>query len=112
MSRTIVNPAAQHLDAVGNGLDRPQRRGIGHIRVVVDIALRLVLVGECQVVVRVHQTRQHGHRGEIDHVRAGGDLDGWTDLADAAVLHEDDLVGGNRSRFGIDETPGADGGHG
>ena len=102
----------EHLDAVRRRLNRAQRRRFLDVRVVVDVALGLRLVGEREVVVRLDEAGQHGHLREIDDLRAGRDGYVRSDVADARPFDEDDLVRENAAGFSVEQPSCANRGDG
>ena len=100
----------QHLDAVRHRLNRAQWGVVENRRQIVVVPLRHFLVREREVVVRIHQARNDCQCRQVDHGGAGRNCDIRTDRREVAVLHQDDLVGGNRTRRRIDEATGLDGG--
>jgi hypothetical protein len=99
----------EHLNAVRGRLDRPERRGFQDVRQVVDVALRLFLVRQREVIVSVDEPGKHGHVREIHHLGAGGDRDVGANGAEPAVFDKDDDVLGRGARFRVDELARTDG---
>ena len=85
-------PGGHHRDAIGDGLHGADRRRIHHGGEVVAVVLGLHLVGEREVVVRVHQARHDVVLGEIDHLSALGNRNVGRDCGEFLGINQDDLV--------------------
>ena len=74
------------------------------------VVVRVVGIGEHDVRVAIDQAGEDGGLGEVDDVRAGGDLDlvGGSDARDFIAVDHDDLVAQHLAIADIEEMPGAD----
>ena len=100
--------AAQHLEAVGGGLDRAQLRRFLDVGDVVVVPLRVFLVGQREVVVRIDEARHHRELRQVNHLGTRRHRHVRADGGEAPALDEDDGVPGDRTVRRIDQAAGAD----
>ena len=66
---------------------------------------------EIQVDVPVDHARKHGRQTEVEHGRAGGNLQPRADFGDALAPDDDHLVGEHPARPGVEQPPRPDRDH-
>ncbi len=93
----------EHSAGVGHRLEHDLRSSLFELTHGLAV---MCAIGD--VSVAIDKAGQNGHLAEVDDGGVGGDRDSLPETFNLRIADEDDLVGENRARVGIDEAPGAD----